>query len=56
VNFWFIWIKNLTGIYEILPGFIIGLVFSVVVSLIDKKPSAEIEAIFERATDKTIDE
>jgi len=53
---WFIWIKNLTGIYEILPGFIIGLVFSVVVSLIDKKPSAEIEAIFERATDKTIDE
>ena len=39
-----------TGIYELLPGFIVCLVLAVVVSLIDKAPSAEVTAIFEKAT------
>ena len=39
-----------TGIYEIIPGFAAGLVFSVVVTLIDKKPSEETLAVFEAAT------
>ena len=54
-----VWLWKLsasTGVYEILPGFIVCLIFAVVVSLIDKKPSAEIEKIFETATDKSIDD
>ncbi len=43
-------------IYEIIPGFIACIVVAVVVSLIDKKPSAEVEAIFETATNPEIDD
>ncbi len=53
---WFIYLSGSTGIYEILPGFITGAVFAVVVSLIDKKPSEEVLAIYERATDESIDD
>ena len=45
-----------TGIYEIIPGFILGAVAAIVVTLIDKKPSAEVEAIFEKATNNSIDD
>ena len=41
-----------TGIYEIIPGFIVGLILSVVVTLIDKKPSPEVCAIYDAATAK----
>lgn len=37
------------GIYELLPAFIVSCIFIVVVSLLTKKPSAEIEAEFEQA-------
>ncbi|MBE6623688.1 MAG: sodium/proline symporter PutP [Ruminococcaceae bacterium] len=46
----------LTGVYEIIPGFIIGTVAAVVATLIDKAPSTEVNAIFERATDNSIDD
>ena len=46
----------ITGIYEIIPGFIIGGIAAVVVTLIDKAPSAEVEAIFAKATDNSIDD
>ena len=46
----------LTGIYEIIPGFIIGGVAAIIVTLLDKAPSKEVEAIFERATDNNIDD
>ncbi len=39
-----------TGIYELIPGFAAGLIFSVLVTLIDKKPSEEALAVFEAAT------
>lgn len=45
-----------TGVYEIIPGFILGGIAAVAVTLLDKKPSAEVEAIFERATDNSIDD
>ncbi len=45
-----------TGVYEIIPGFVIGMLAAIVVTLIDKKPSLEVEAIFERATDDSIDD
>ena len=41
-----------TGIYEIIPGFIAGGVLAVVVTLLDKKPSAEVCAIYDAATSK----
>ncbi len=45
-----------TGIYEILPGFVAGLIAAVVVSLCTKQPSAEVNAIFDSATDVSIDD
>lgn len=45
-----------TGVYELVPAFIVGFVATVLVSLIDKKPSAEVDAIFERAMDNSIDD
>ena len=49
-------IFDTSSIYEILPGFIACLVVSVVVSLIDEKPSVEVVKIYETATDKNIDD
>lgn len=37
------------AIYEIIPAAVIGLVVSIVVTLITKKPSAEVEALFDEA-------
>ena len=39
-----------TGIYEIIPGFILGLIAAVVVSLVTPAPSKEVEALFEEAS------
>ena len=41
------------GIYELLPAFLVGTLMIVVVSLLTKRPSAEIEAEFELAKKKT---
>lgn len=38
-----------TGIYEILPGFVAGLVAAVAVSLATKAPEPEVEELFDRA-------
>ncbi len=45
-----------TGVYEILPGFVFGLIVTVVVTLSTKAPSAEVCAIYEHALDKSIDD
>lgn len=46
-----IWLTCLssTGVYELIPGFIVGFIASVVATLLDKKPSAEVEAIYDTA-------
>ena len=44
---WYAFLSSSTGLYEIIPGFIASMIASVVVSLVDEKPSAEIEALFE---------
>ena len=49
-------LTKITGIYEIIPGFILGAIAAVVVTLIDKKPSQEVLDIYERATDNSIDD
>ena len=45
-----------TGIYEILPGFIFNLIVAVIVKMATKAPVKEVEAIYNRATDKNIDD
>ena len=41
---WLLCLSAKTGIYELLPGFIVGAICCIVVTLIDKKPSEEVEA------------
>ena len=51
-------IENYSGLfslYEIVPGFIAGLVVAIVVTLIDNKPSAEVEALFDQATSQALE-
>ena len=38
------------GIYELLPGFIAGLVSAVVVTLIDREPGKDVQDLFDLAT------
>lgn len=56
VVLWIAFLSKSTGIYELFPGFIVCLVFSVVVSLLTKAPSKEVGALFEKATDKNFDD
>ena len=49
-------LSTATGVYEIVPGFIIGAIVAVVATLLTKAPSAEVEAIFVRATDESNDD
>jgi sodium/proline symporter len=46
---WYIFLSDLTNIYEIIPGFICSFIVAVIVSKLDKKPSSEILEMFERA-------
>ena len=41
-----------TGIYEIIPGFITGMVAAVIATKATRAPSAEVEALFDEATAK----
>ena len=45
-----------TGVYEIVPGFIFGLVVAVIVTLATKAPGKDVIAIYEKATDKSVDD
>ncbi len=45
---WFAFLAS-TGIYELAPGFVAGLVAAVVVSLCTEAPSADVELLFEQA-------
>ena len=45
-----------TGIYEILPGFVAGLIAAVAVSLATPAPGAEVEAIVASALDPSVDD
>lgn len=46
---WYAFLTEITGIYEIVPGFFCGLIAAVVVSLFSKAPSQEVLDIFEKA-------
>lgn len=51
-----IFLSSSTGIYEILPGFVVGLIASLVFSLTDKEPSDEVKALFDKASDASYDD
>jgi len=44
---WLVFLKG-TGLYEIIPGFIAGLIVSVVVSLLTAAPADDVTAIFDQ--------
>ena len=46
---WLIFLKPVTGIYEIVPGFILGILIGVIVTLADHKPDQEVKELFDRA-------
>ncbi len=46
---WYFLLSGSTGIYEIVPGFLCGLLAAVIVSLLSKKPSQEVLDAFEQA-------
>jgi sodium/proline symporter len=45
---WLVAFKS-TGVYEIVPGFIIGLLAGVIVTLITPAPSKDVEELFDKA-------
>ncbi|MBE7056010.1 MAG: sodium/proline symporter [Ruminococcaceae bacterium] len=50
---WLIFLKD-TGIYEIIPGFILGALVAVIVSLLTKVPDDEVTLIFDKVKNKEI--
>lgn len=46
---WLLCLSDSTGIYELFPGFIAGMICAVVVTLIDKQPEKEITDLFDKA-------
>lgn len=57
VILWINFFKAMTfGLYELLPGFLVGLAVVVVVSLLDKAPPKEVIELFDMAVDRTIDD
>ena len=53
---WLVLLTGKTGVYEIVPGFILGAIVAVIVTLATKAPSAEVEAIYDLATNEEIDD
>ena len=47
---WYAFLSS-TGIYELLPGFVIGLVAAVVVTLCTKEPDEEVKKLFDKAVE-----
>lgn len=46
---WYVFLTDATGIFEIIPGFICGLIAAIVVSLLSKAPTQEVLDVFEKA-------
>ena len=50
---WYAFLSGSTGLYEIIPGFLCGLIAAVVVSLLSKAPGKEVTDLFDRAFEPT---
>ena len=53
---WLIFLSGPTGLYELVPGFIVSMIVAVVVTLLDKEPSKEVTAIFDDAVSEGADD
>ena len=53
---WLVYLSGPTGIYEIIPGAAAALIVAVVATLIDKKPDDAVVAVFDAATNNSIDD
>ena len=53
---WLAFLSSRTGIYEIIPGFACSLLACVVATLLDSEPSAEVLALFDKASDSAFDD
>jgi len=53
---WLIFLSKPTGIYELIPGFAVSMLAAIIVTLLDKKPSDEVTAIFDTATAPGVDD
>ncbi len=53
---WLIFLSAPTGVYELLPGFIVSMIAAVAVTLLDSAPKKEVTDIFDRATSTDFDE
>ena len=52
---WLAFLSGPTGIYELIPGFIVSMVVAIVATLIDKKPSEEVVAVYDKAVSADLD-
>ena len=52
---WYALLSTPTGLYEIIPGFIVSLIVAVAVTLADKEPSKEVQDLFDASLER-IDE
>ncbi len=50
---WYIFLSEKTGIYELVPGFIFSFAVVIAVSLLTKKPDAEVAALFEKVRNQS---
>jgi len=55
VDILWLFLLSSTGIYEIVPGFVAGLVVAVVVTLVTEEPKEEVYEIFDTASDANYD-
>ncbi len=46
---WLAFLSGPTGLYEIFPGVICGLIAAIVATLLDKKPAIEVQELFDKA-------
>ena len=53
---WLAFLTGSTGVYEIVPGFIVGMAAAVIVTLCTRAPGKEVERIFAAATDNSVDD
>ena len=56
VVLWILYLSKSTGIYELLPGFLVGMLACIIGSLLSKKPSQAVEQLYDTALDTTIDD
>lgn len=50
---WYAFLSEKTGLYEIIPGFICGMIAAIVITLIDKEPGKEVLDMFEKSKQPT---